>query len=179
MDRTLPRAWIVKADHVNTLPPLKWPRRSQQIHERTEAVLFPNGKPRDFLRSAVVETDRVSFGSAGLRELNSDTDTCEITHYDPQYVVVEANLTQPGLLVLSDAWYPGWKAMIKTGRQSHEAPIERTNRVFRGVWLSAGQQTVEFRYQPRSFYLGAGIGGLSWLLLASLTLFTWTRRRRA
>src|SRR6185295_18357306 len=55
MDRTLPRVWLVHALDIETLPALPWPLRTRTIYERTEAVLFPAGKPRDFLHSAVVE----------------------------------------------------------------------------------------------------------------------------
>jgi hypothetical protein len=178
MDRTLPRAWIVHALDVETIPSLQRPLRTSQIYERTEAVLFPAGKPRDFLQSAVVETETNSVQPyiGSVRGLDSE-DTCEITHHDPQRVVIEVSSKQPVFLILGEAWYPGWKAFLQSDRQSNEVPIERTNRVFRGVRVSGGKTTVEFRYEPRSFYLGAWISGLSWLLLAFLALFAWARRR--
>src|SRR5262249_6583723 len=93
--------------------------------------------------------------------------------------VVEAELASPGLLVLSEAWYPGWKAVVKSGAETRETTIYRTNRVLRGVWLSAGKQTVEFRYEPESVYRGGTISGISWLALTALGLMVLLRRRAA
>jgi hypothetical protein len=175
MDRTLPRAWIVHAEDVTAFPSLKWPLRSQRVSERTEAVLFPGARARDFLHSAAVETDTVLKFAA--RSLDTQ-ESCEITHYDPQRVVVEANLAAPALVILSDAWFPGWRAFVTSAGQQQEALIHRTDRVFRGVWLSEGKQTIEFRYESRSFYRGAWISGISWIFLAALALIVSGRGRR-
>jgi hypothetical protein len=180
MQRTLPRAWIVH--DVQVLPPLQQPLRIEAVNERTKAVLFPGDKARDFRTTAVVETDEpmaewenTVVPASGI--LIAD-EPCRITHYDPQRVVIETELTRPGLLVLSDAWFPGWKAVVTSSGQSNEAPIYRTNRVFRGVWLPAGKQTVEFRFQPQSFFRGAAISLVSGAALAALMLVWFVRRQR-
>jgi hypothetical protein len=170
MTRTLPRAWIVH--EVHSLPPLPRPLRIEAVDQRTKEVLFPGNKARNFLRTAVVETEQPLLEwSQDQTEKSSPAsegpaESCKITHYDPQRVVVTAQLARPGLLVLSDAWFPGWRAVVTTGGSSREAPIYRTNRVLRGVWLPAGTSEIEFRYQPASFVRGAIISGCSWFLLA-------------
>jgi hypothetical protein len=165
MKRTLPRAWIVH--EVAVLPPLPRPLRMAAVDQRSREVLFPNRQARDFRRVAVVETDQpLAEWSRSSGAAEATEEPCRITHYGPRRVVVEAELAQAGLLVLSDAWYPGWKAMATSSGQSHELPIYRTNRVLRGVWLPAGRHTVEFRFEPASFYRGAWISGLSWILVA-------------
>ena len=138
---------------------------------------------RDFLRTAVVETEQpLPEWSHSETEKDSPvsdgqpSEQCRIAHYDPQRVVVETELTRPGLLVLSDAWFPGWRAVVTTRGSSREAPIYRTNRVLRGVWLPAGTCEVEFRYQPASFGRGAMISGCSWSLLAIVGLVVFIRR---
>jgi hypothetical protein len=169
MNRTLPRAWIVH--EVETLPPLPRPMRIEAVDERTKAVLFPDNKARDFRRTAVIETDEPL--PPRQREQTADAplsadERCAITHYDPQRVTIEADLASPGLLVLSDAWFPGWRAVVTAADRSQETPIYRTNRVLRGVWLPAGKQTVEFRYRPQAFVGGAMISVASWIVLAAL-----------
>ena len=54
----------------------------------------------------------------------------------------------------------------------------RTDRVLRGVWLSAGQQTIEFRYEPRSFYIGAMVSAVSWLALGAFAITCIIRPRK-
>lgn len=63
-----------------------------------------------------------------------------------------------GFLVLSDSWYPGWKAYI----DGQETKIYKTNAVSRGILITgAGEHTIEFRFVPKSFYLGLLITGIT------------------
>jgi hypothetical protein len=178
MTRTLPRAWI--AHEVATLPPLPFPLRIEAADERTKSVLFPGDKPRDFSRTAVVETDQPLAKWQPIAEVSATEEqgeSCRITHYGPQRVVIEVELSQPGLLVLGDAWYPGWQAYVTSNGAVTQPPIYRTNRILRGIWLPAGQQTVEFRFEPASFTSGATISGVSWLVLAVLgAILLWRRK---
>jgi hypothetical protein len=180
MQRTMPRCWIVH--EVESWPLLEQPLSTHAIEERTRAVLFPNGKPRDFSRQTVVETGDSSPPWAELigrdrRATNATAEDCQITYDSPQRVVVAANPSQSGLLVIADAWYPGWTATITLNDGAHPATIYRTNRILRGVWLGTGPQTIEFRYQPGSFYTGALISVISWLALAIVGIYRYVRQR--
>jgi hypothetical protein len=55
------------------------------------------------------------------------------------------------LLVLTDTWYPGWKAAV----DGEPVPIERVNWHFRGVYLAPGEHLVRFDYRPRGIVAGA------------------------
>jgi hypothetical protein len=177
MKRTQPRAWIVHQAH--NMPPLSRPTRIEAADERAAEVLFPDHKARDFRRSAVVEAD--SPLPTAMTEDASDadgefSDICHISHYDPQRVVIAAELETPGLVILSDAWFPGWRATVTTGQETYDAPIYRTNRVLRGVWLPAGRHTVEFRFLPASFTRGALISCVALLILAVTIGLDYRRR---
>jgi len=180
MNRSLPRAWIVH--QVDVLPELHRPFRKEALEDRALAVLFPQEKARDFQHSAVIETDQPNaewaVNSASAAGKTVSHETCRLVTKETQRVVVEVELHQPGLLVLADAWYPGWKAIVHSSAGTQEVPIYRTNRVLRGVWLQAGRQTVEFEYRPASFYAGAAISAGSWLLVGSGALIFWLRRNR-
>jgi hypothetical protein len=183
MNRTLPRAWVVH--HVESLPPLPGPARKERLEERSRDVLFPFEKARDFSNSAMVETDQplAEWSAVNMRSDNTanvvkSPEICQIVHEDPQRIVIQAELNEPGLLVLADTWYPGWQAVIQSEAGVRAAPIYRTNRVLRGVWLEAGQQTVEFRYRPSSFYIGAAISGVSWLVLSISAIACIAKRCR-
>lgn len=80
-----------------------------------------------------------------------------VAEYRPERVVVEADLAAPGFLVLTDAAYPGWKALV----DGRERPILRTNYLFRGVRLEPGRHRVEFVYEPASLRAGLAISGLT------------------
>lgn len=86
----------------------------------------------------------------------------EIVRYTPEEVVLRTRSDRPAYLVLSDTYYPGWRAYV----DGQEAPILRANGLFRAVRLSAGEHTVVFRYAPASLRAGAVVSLVT--LLASI-----------
>ncbi len=84
--------------------------------------------------------------------------------YLPERVTIEAVLTEPGYLVLTDAWYPGWHVRVN----GEERAICRANLLFRAVRLEAGQQLVVFEFKPRSLLAGGLISAIGLSLLGLL-----------
>jgi hypothetical protein len=95
-----------------------------------------------------------------------------ITSYQPERVVLDAVLDQPGALVLNDADYPGWTALVDGAPQ----PIRRANYLVRALLLPAGPHHVEFRYRDGWLVAGAWVS-LGALCLA-LLLVARSRRSR-
>ncbi len=79
-------------------------------------------------------------------------------HYSPNQVKIETRLTGDGYLVLSDTYYPGWRAYV----DDQEVEILRANYAFKAVPLRAGTHTVRFEYAPLSFRLGLVISLIIW-----------------
>jgi len=173
----LRRAWIV--DRVDVLAPLA-SNDPIQLRRRTEEVLYPNDRPRDLQKSAVIEPSGGACpalprganqshhdnhaGQARPLNLQSRREFCHVLHYDPLQVEIEAELTSPGLVVLCDQFYPGWKLEVAAaGQPPRSTPILRTNRVMRGAWLPEGRHRLTYRYRPGSFTCGAIISGLAWI----------------
>jgi hypothetical protein len=88
----------------------------------------------------------------------ADGSTARIVSYEPRRVSVEVVLENPGLLVLSDVYYPGWRALAD-GQGSKIYPADY---LFRAVYLDSGQHKVEFVYDPLSYKAGL------WLSLGTL-----------
>jgi Bacterial membrane protein YfhO len=86
--------------------------------------------------------------------------------YENNRVEISAQLSEPGILVLTDAFYPGWKVFVG----GKEQKVLRANYLFRGVELPAGEQMVEFIYEPDSFKLGLIISLLTVGLLVIVPL---------
>ena len=84
----------------------------------------------------------------------------QITDYSSTSVTILAQAKQDGLLVLSDQYYPGWRAYM----DGQPAEIVRVNQIMRGVLLPAGDHQIVFRFQPESLHLGF------WLSLAGLVV---------
>lgn len=131
---------------------------------------LPNGAFQvtdlDPLRTAVVE------GARSRRDTCDRDSTAGIRKYETRVVTIEVDSACPGLLVLTDTYYPGWKAFVN-GRST---TIKATDLLFRGVEVPAGRSTVVFAYQPSNFrlgMLGPPTGLLAWVVFTSW----WTFRR--
>jgi len=92
----------------------------------------------------------------------------KITYYSPNIVKVSANMDNPGFLVLTDNWYPGWKAYDAKG---NELEIARADYVFRAVYLPAGNNIVIFEFQPRLNSIGKVITLISLFLVILYLIF--------
>lgn len=90
-----------------------------------------------------------------------------ITVSRPEDIRVTVQASTPGLLVLSDAWYPGWHAEI----DGQAATLLRANIYFRAVAVPAGQHEVRFVYDPAILRLGATVTALALLMTGLLWLF--------
>ena len=78
----------------------------------------------------------------------------------------------PMLAVLSDRWYPGWKARVNGA----DVQVLRANGVFMAVPVPAGVSDVEFHFAPGSLLLGAAISLAG--LLALIAAWIMARSQR-
>jgi hypothetical protein len=132
------------------------------------AVTAPGFQPLD-----EVVTERPIRGlaaAAGARNAGQ----AEMTDYEREKVVIRTSARRPALLVLTDSWFPGWKAEV----DGESAPVERVDYLIRGVAVPAGTHRVEFRYEPTSWRAGWIVSGLALLVTLSAAGIGWRRRRR-
>ena len=100
-------------------------------------------------------------------------------------VFVGVELDAPGWLVLTDSYFPGWKAFVRpAGEETEEneqgLAIHRADGNFRAVRLEAGQHTVRFKYTPNSVKVGFFVSFLgSMVTLMLIGLWLWLRFYRA
>jgi uncharacterized membrane protein YfhO len=69
-----------------------------------------------------------------------------------------------GMVVLSDTFYPGWRARV----DHQPAAIYEVNGGMRGVLVPRGSHTVTMRYRPLSAYIGAALTLLGVLLAMAI-----------
>lgn len=157
----------------------EFPEHYSRMYEVTDSV------PRTYLAShPVYEPDPIST----LRRLSTDMfdparevvidapirleretefrGTANIELYQNDRVRITARLHEPGILVLTDAFYPGWKVYV----DKHPKRILRANYLFRGVELTPGNHTVEFVYDPASFKIGLFISLMTLALVLATPL---------
>ena len=100
----------------------------------------------------------------------SEAGVVSFDHPNSDSVRINADVRCRGLLVVSEANYPGWEAVIDGTPQ----PVYEVFGALRGVVLEAGRHRVEMRYRPGVVTLGAG---LSFSALA-LSVLLIVRSRR-
>jgi hypothetical protein len=131
----------------------------------------------DPLRQAVVETSRgtpVSLPPSAVGPMGSAR-SARIASYGPQRVEVDVAAGDPGLLVLTDSYFPGWRATVN----GHPASILPTDIAFRGVVLDGTNSKVVFSYHAPGGDMGWAIPLLGALCLGAAGLTRTVRRIRS
>ena len=178
-EAAFPRAWVVHRAYL--LPTVHGMRlvdrlalTQQILYQGDEFWRVPGLPVRDPHRVAWVETDEPKEVDRFLSRAEPDpSETVTVTRDEPQRVELTAVLRSPGLVVISDVYYPGWNLTV----DGRPAEILRTNRAMRGVPLDAGTHRLVFRYEPMSFRLGIVLSLIGLATLAALV--GWAMRGRS
>ena len=81
----------------------------------------------------------------------------EVTSYDINNITLEVDNPADGFLVLSEIYYPGWKASV----DGQETKVYKADYALRAIRLPEGQYKVRFTFDPLSFKIGALLSLLS------------------
>ena len=102
----------------------------------------------------------------------------ELTEYQPNYLKYFFNAANEQFVVFSEVYYnEGWDASI----DGKPVPHTRVNYMLRGLTVPAGEHTIEFRFEPKSYYTGNKISLASSILLILIFagyVFSEFRKRR-
>ncbi len=151
----LPRAFVVHqaqiiADEVAEQRALaRLDPRTTVLLEKTPSVTLPS-TPLPFDPATMVEKER-------------------------DKIVIEAHSDAPGVLVTSEAAYPGWSVTV----DGASAELLRVDYALRGVALPAGTHRVEMRYRSTPLRIGMALSVVALLLLVLLASLPDRRRRLA
>ena len=131
---------------------LSWPDPARTVYDPRRYVWL-----EDSVRPGLA--DYISGGPP------SNIEAVRVVRREPDRVELEATLDRPGIVVLSDVFYPGWTLTI----DGQAAPIYRANLMMRGAAVSAGRHTLVYHFRPGSFRLGLvvsclGLAGLGLLM---------------
>jgi hypothetical protein len=96
----------------------------------------------------------------------------KIRAYQPQRVVIEAAPEQPAILVLTDSWFPGWRATV----DGQPTDVLRVNLGLRGVALSPGKHEVVFEFVPPGLVTGGLLSMLTAVVIVGLSVWEWRRK---
>jgi len=152
-----------------------------------DARIFRNNKvfPRAFLVSrartcvsdpaalALIREGQINLRDevvvAGCPQLTSGKPlggAAQVLSYEPERVVVHADIQSPAFLVLTDTYDSGWRVWV----DGQQAPLLRADYAFRAVALGTGSHTVTFTYFPPMFRLGLVLSCVALLVLTAMVL---------
>jgi len=80
-------------------------------------------------------------------------------------LTIEADVSSPSLLLVTDAYSSGWRALPLPGSIQSQYQILPADVCLRAVPLAAGHHRFRMEYSPLGFRIG------KWLTLASIALF--------
>ena len=90
-----------------------------------------------------------------------------LTSYSPNKLTYDYTASEDNLAVFSDIYYDkGWKAVL----DGREVPHIRVDYILRGMVLPAGNHSLEFRFEPKSYYTGQNISLIASSLVILLVL---------
>ena len=137
-----------------------------------DAALALLGDPAFDPRAAVV----LSAGSDPLPPARSAAnESVRIVAFEPERVAITATVDSPAVLVLADAFYPGWRATVDGVPRADL----RANLMFRGLALEPGWHEIVFTYPPAAWRVGAAISLIALAALAAAVGATYLRRRHS
>lgn len=153
-----PRAWVADAYRVENL-------------EQTMATLGGGQEPD--LRHTVLLDRKPPLAP----EPGDTTATVSVDHLGTNESSFTAELDRPGIVVVSEIYYPEWKAEV----DGRPADILRADGVLRALALPAGKHRIVFTYDTsllrRSATVSIGAFVLAMLTLAGALFVRWRRKR--
>lgn len=98
------------------------------------------------------------------KAFNSKAGKIELTKYEPNALTYKFSSTENQLAVFSEIYYPdGWNAYIN----GEEIPYFRANYLLRAMELPAGEYSIEFRFEPKSYDIGKILSIICSILLTT------------
>jgi hypothetical protein len=156
MNNAIPYAHVVAASTMKSLE---------------EILPFMKGVEFDPMETVIFEplTMREMKPGKGFKPLVS---SCSVTDYQNEKIKVRVSTNQPGYLVLSEIFYPGWQAAV----DGKKVDVLSGNYLFRVVPLEEGDHEVYLKFISWPFRVGAIISLLS--LAFCLGVFLHGKRSR-
>ena len=99
--------------------------------------------------------------------------TARVTDVSADHLSIEADVSAPAILLVTDNFMEGWRIVPLEGGASQSYEIIPANYTLRGVPLAAGHHRFRMEYRPASFVIGCGLsvaGCIAWLAVAGILL---------
>ncbi|SEW52418.1 membrane protein YfhO [Chitinophaga arvensicola] len=128
-------------------------------------------KTLDYLntRDSAVIDKRFEQQLANFKPGADSSAAIQLTKYGLNKLEYTSRNSQEGFGVFSEIYYPaGWEAFI----DGKPADIIRTDYALRGIKIPAGEHKIEMKFEPKTFFTGLKIAGISSTLLLLLVVLS-------
>jgi hypothetical protein len=153
----LPRAWVAH-EAVTARDP------------EDELAQLKRATREELGRKVWLRSDAGSYRGGGA--VGTGEDRAVMVSRRPGEEVYEVESRGPGLLLIADQYYPGWRASVR----GHEAAVLRADHCLRAVPVPEGKSTVKLAFVPASFRVGLSLSLVT--LLAGAGARAGFRRKR-
>lgn len=161
--KAMKRAWFV--NKVIAMP-------EAQVLKTIKSGLAPDGLAFDPAEVALLESESFApNNNPPLLQTAKGEAEVSLTRYEPRRIELKTRNASDRFLVLSEVFYPGWKALV----DGIETETYKADYALRGIRVPSGEHKIEFFYEPASFKLGLAISGLGVMFLSLIAVF-WRRQ---
>ncbi len=101
--------------------------------------------------------------------------TARVVASTTDWLDLEADTSQPAILLITDVYTPAWQASPLAGSVQQKYELMPANYTLRAVPLAAGHHHLRVEYKPRAFVIGAWISLFSLVMYAAV-LAWWLRK---
>ncbi|MFB3067844.1 MAG: hypothetical protein ACE1ZI_01120, partial [Acidobacteriota bacterium] len=103
--------------------------------------------------------------------------TATVTEEGTDYLIVEANLPAPAILLITDTYSSSWRAVALPGSSQEHYDLLPANYILRAVPLGAGNHRLRIEYEPLGYRIGKWISLASMIFFAGLITWNWKIQR--
>lgn len=176
---------LLNVEYLVAAFPIDWPGLTF-VAEINGTYIYRNEHvlPRAWLLDSSVQAggewagQLIALADRSAQAVAAGAYTVNVTRYEPDRIEVKAKSPDNAVLLLSEIWYPGWRAVV----DGEARPVEQVAGILRGVSLTEGAHQVVLVYDPTSVGWGTRLSwiGFSILVLwAGLEIGWWKRSKPA
>ena len=180
---------LLNVEYLVSAFPMAWPGLSLEKEiEGTFIYRNERAHPRAWVTdSAILQIDDwlnqlEQFPPTSLASTSSETsagagpEPIKVSEYWANRLRLEVSqISEPARwLIISEIWYPGWRATVNGQPQ----PIEQVNGLLRGLRLAPpGPYQITLEYRPAGLVWGAWISGTTAILVVVAAIWLWRSAR--
>jgi hypothetical protein len=141
-----------------------------ESHTAAWEALFESFDPT---QTVILEKSQaVRLNPEGEQPSEPSGGTIEFVRYESNEIVLAVETPANGWLVLSEVYYPGWRATV----DGQAVKVLRADYTFRAVALSPGEHIVKMTFAPWTWRVGLAVSATTWIGLATWAM--WKIKRR-